>query len=52
MTDDLTFLRGLLATPKDDLLRLVYADWLEENGDPRSTFLRLEVAFHQTDPGA
>jgi uncharacterized protein (TIGR02996 family) len=36
------FLSGLTADPWDETLRLVYADWLEERGDPRSEFLRVE----------
>ena len=50
MSDDLDFLRAVLASPEDDTLRLVYADWLEERDDPRAEFLRLEVALHQTEP--
>ncbi|MCI0457354.1 MAG: TIGR02996 domain-containing protein [Gemmataceae bacterium] len=46
MTDD-GFLRAILAQPSDDAPRLVYADWLEEQGDPVSTakaeFLRVTV---------
>ncbi len=37
------FLRAVLAAPDDVLPRLVYADWLEERGDPRGPYLRLEV---------
>jgi hypothetical protein len=29
--------------------RLVYADWLEERGDPRGAFLRLEVALRGSE---
>jgi uncharacterized protein (TIGR02996 family) len=36
------FLRALRADPWDETLRLVYADWLEERGNPRSEFLRVE----------
>jgi uncharacterized protein (TIGR02996 family) len=46
MTDD-GFLRAILAEPSNDDARLVYADWLEEQGDPVSTakaeFLRVTV---------
>lgn len=49
MTDD-DFLRAILAAPNDDALRLVYADWLEDQGDPRSGFLRIEVVFAATGP--
>ena len=38
------FLRAVLADPDDDAPRLVYADWLEERGDPRGEFIRLQCA--------
>lgn len=36
------FLRALLANPEDSTSRLVYADWLEDRGDPRAGLLRLD----------
>ncbi len=33
MTDNDALLRAILDSPDDDAPRLVYADWLEENGD-------------------
>ena len=39
------FLRAIAAAAGDDLPRLVYADWLDERGDPRAAFLRAEVIF-------
>src|SRR5262249_53807530 len=43
MTDD-ALLRAVLAAPDDDAPRLVYADWLEERGDPaRAAFIRVQV---------
>lgn len=46
------FLAALASDPDDDMTRLVYADWLEENGDPRSEYLRLLVSIDQLgDPG-
>jgi uncharacterized protein (TIGR02996 family) len=39
------FLRGILAAPGDEALRLVYADWLEERGDPRAAPLRMTWDF-------
>jgi uncharacterized protein (TIGR02996 family) len=42
MTDD-DFLEAIRLAPKDNLCRLVYADWLEERGDPRHMFLRAEI---------
>jgi uncharacterized protein (TIGR02996 family) len=35
------FLLGMLEQPDDITLRLVFADWLEENNDPRGELLRL-----------
>src|SRR5271170_4452357 len=43
MNPDADFLAAIRASPYDDALRLVYADWLEERGDPRGEFLRLEL---------
>jgi uncharacterized protein (TIGR02996 family) len=43
MTNDQALLRAILANPDDDGLRLVYADWLEEHGDPaRAEFIRVQ----------
>jgi uncharacterized protein (TIGR02996 family) len=36
------FLGEVLANPTDQALRLVYADWLEERGDPRGEWLRIQ----------
>ena len=45
MTDDAeALLRAILAAPDDDAPRLVYADWLDEHGDPdRAAFIRAQV---------
>lgn len=38
-------LQAILADPQDDLPRLAYADWLEENGrQERAEFIRAQVA--------
>jgi uncharacterized protein (TIGR02996 family) len=37
------FLDAVLAEPEDDAVRLIYADWLEERGDPRGPFVRAQV---------
>lgn len=34
--------RTILARPHDDAPRLVYADWLEERGEPLAEFIRLQ----------
>jgi uncharacterized protein (TIGR02996 family) len=44
-TDDEAFIRAIVAAPADDAPRLVYADWLDERGDPRGTYLRAEIAW-------
>jgi uncharacterized protein (TIGR02996 family) len=42
------FMAAILAEPADDVARLVFADWLDENGQPlRAAFVREQVA----DPG-
>lgn len=37
------FLTALRENPNDDVSRLVYADWLDEQDNPLAQFLRLEV---------
>src|SRR5438477_9044055 len=39
------FLQAILADPEADSPRLIYADWLEEQGDPRGEFIRLQCAL-------
>src|SRR5262245_11908293 len=45
MGDESGFLQAILANPQDNGVRLVYADWLEEQGEPtartKAEFLRL-----------
>jgi uncharacterized protein (TIGR02996 family) len=41
MSEESAFLRAIREEPDDDAPRLVYADWLEERGDPRGEYLRL-----------
>jgi uncharacterized protein (TIGR02996 family) len=43
--DDL--LAAIYASPDDDQLRLVYADWLLERGDPRGEFITLQFRKHR-----
>lgn len=37
------FLAAITAAPDDENLRLVYADWLEERGDPLAAAIRMEA---------
>ncbi len=41
------FVEAILASPGDQSLRLVYADWLEERGDSRGQLLRVLHAMTQ-----
>jgi uncharacterized protein (TIGR02996 family) len=51
--DEDRFIRGIATSPEDEVLRLVYSDWLEENGhDARSAYLRAEVGHFRTPPKA
>jgi uncharacterized protein (TIGR02996 family) len=43
MADRAFFLAAIRADPDDDVVRLVFADWLEENGDSeRAEFIRVQ----------
>jgi uncharacterized protein (TIGR02996 family) len=47
MTPGDALMRAICENPRDDLPRLVYADWLEENGQPgRAAFLRKELDIY------
>jgi uncharacterized protein (TIGR02996 family) len=53
MTED-AFLEDIIENPDDDAPRLVFADWLDDNGDPeRAEFIRLQCALAGSpdDPG-
>jgi uncharacterized protein (TIGR02996 family) len=47
MNDETAFLRAIAENPNDESYRLVFADWLEERGDRRAEFLRLECALRR-----
>src|SRR5262245_45051373 len=53
MTDGQALLRAIIASPADDLPRLVYADWLDDTAEPanvaRAKFIRLQC---QLESGA
>jgi uncharacterized protein (TIGR02996 family) len=50
MTRDEAFLADIREHPKDDGPRLVYSDWLEDNGDPeRAEFIRLQCRLAPMD---
>ena len=51
MHEEQGFLDQLREHPEDDVTRLVYADWLEDRDDPRSAYLRAEVAMARMAEG-
>jgi uncharacterized protein (TIGR02996 family) len=42
MTPHDAFLRDIIANPDDDTPRLIYADWLEDQSDPRGEFIHVQ----------
>jgi uncharacterized protein (TIGR02996 family) len=48
--DEGAFLRAISAAPDDNTVRLVYADWLDEQGDLRAEFVRLQVRLRELPP--
>ncbi|MCI0702086.1 MAG: TIGR02996 domain-containing protein [Planctomycetia bacterium] len=44
MDEEAAFIAAMLAEPDDRTTLLVYADWLDERGDPRGEYLRLLAA--------
>jgi uncharacterized protein (TIGR02996 family) len=49
MNDAAVLLAAIAAAPDSDELRLIYADWLEAQGDPRGEFIRLQCRL-ASDP--
>ncbi|MBA3501632.1 MAG: TIGR02996 domain-containing protein, partial [Deltaproteobacteria bacterium] len=49
---DEELLRAIAEQPDDDGVRLVYADWLQERGDPRGEFIALQLAKRNREPSA
>src|SRR5262245_28486711 len=45
------FLQTVLENPADDGAGLVYAGWLEEQGDPRGEFIRVQIELSRLKPG-
>jgi len=44
------FLQEIIANPGADEPRLIYADWLEERGDPHGQFIRTQCTLAHLDP--
>ncbi|MCE9562485.1 MAG: ribosomal protein L7/L12 [Planctomycetes bacterium] len=50
MSEEAAFLEALKANPADDTARLVYADWLDEHGEPaKAEYLRLVATLAQAE---
>jgi uncharacterized protein (TIGR02996 family) len=45
--DEEVFITAIRNAPRDDATRLVYADWLDEQGDVRGEWLRVGVRLRQ-----
>jgi uncharacterized protein (TIGR02996 family) len=46
MSDEAALWAAVAADPGDDTLRLAYADWLDERGDPRAAWFRSDEVWH------
>ena len=46
------FLAAVRSAPDDDAPRLIFADWLEDHGDPRGEMIRLSCEFAAPDTPA
>jgi len=42
-------LRAIIEQPENNQLRLIYADWLEERGDPRAAFIRVQISLQAAE---
>ena len=50
MPTENAFLQAVLADPEDDAPRLIYADWLDEQGEgERAEFIRVQCALARMD---
>lgn len=53
MTPEQAFVQAIVENPTDDAPRLIYADWLQERGDPESAargeFIRLQCLLEHAD---
>jgi uncharacterized protein (TIGR02996 family) len=51
MTDRDALLRAICDAPDDDAPRLIYADWLDEHGDPlQAEFIRVQIELARNPP--
>src|SRR5262245_56355938 len=50
MTEEQAFVQAIADNPADDVPRLIFADWLEERGDVRADFIRVQCTLADLDP--
>jgi uncharacterized protein (TIGR02996 family) len=51
MSDEEALVRAVIDMPGDETVKLVYADWLDENGYPeRAEWVRLVVEYKRLSP--
>jgi uncharacterized protein (TIGR02996 family) len=50
MTHEEAFIQAVCEDPDNEGLRLIYADWLEDHGDPRGEFIRVQCALARMSP--
>lgn len=50
LIDEAAFLESIQADPEDDGPRMIFADWLDEQGDPRGELIRLQCALARLSP--
>lgn len=51
MTDEAAFIEEIRRTPDDVTPRLIYADFLEDRGDPRGEFIRVQCELSEMPAG-
>lgn len=51
MTEEESFVAHIRANPLDEVPRLIYADYLEDRGDPRGEFIRIQCELARREVG-
>lgn len=51
MSEEDAFIQEIRANPHEEMPRLIFADFLEEAGDPRGEFIRVQCELANREPG-
>ena len=51
-TEEAAFLESICAEPEEDAPRLIFADWLDDRGDSRGQFIRVQIALSRMSDDA